>query len=290
MSYKAQNAQELAGRGGRAMNASGVESVNMGEAVGVVEAEPVNMREIGLASMREIGAINAGWNSAGEALEQGHDVGRVRGIGNLAMGQVLTYNPEAQGNGSGALAGVAAEAVVGRDANKMLGVAGESLGELEEQSVQERLNNARIMGAAALENGYARKEIIPNLSSVERGIENGYGGVKSGERGVKSGEGRMNTGEVDPGLISMGLASEKELAERRALDNANAKGEFAPVSADDKLQNNTQEGMGKTMAAEVGNYQRRKSFIANDIVKLRDQGMLKMLAAFKNPRIFKERN
>lgn len=224
---------------------------------------------------------NANWNAVGKGTkEQEYNLERVRGIGGLAMGQtlanglemdqapmsvsgagqVLTYNPDLQEADLGTVgpkgpdaAGNWYQAVQGRDASEMKGVAGESLQQLEHPSEQMRMQNERVREQAEIENGFARNEIDPNLSSV-------------------------------------GLASETEEVYREAMDKGNEEAEFKPESFDDKLQNKSQEEMGKVVATIVGKLRGRKSFAPAQIARLRDEWMEKMLAAFKNPRKFKERN
>lgn len=239
-------------------------------------------REVGTG---EFGTLNHGTRAGVDEAEawalkgQDYDADRVRGIGGLAMGQVLTYNPEVADNvrsGVGATrpeAGApefglvqnmrsgseaassrpALEAIQGRDVNEMMGVAGENLQQLGHLSRRAEIENERVREQAEIEDGYARNEIAPNLSSV-------------------------------------GLASAFEEAERRTADVANARGEVAPETFDDKIQNKSQEEIGKVAAAEIGDLQRQKSFSPARVAKLRDEWMEKMLAAFKNPRKFKERN
>ena len=196
----------------------------------------------------------------GSARREGMDPAQARGIGGLAMGQVLTYNPEASVL-STQMEAVPGErqgmpeygAVQGRNADQMMGVAGKSLGELERPSAFAQMENERVRETAELDNGYARNEIAPNLSSV-------------------------------------GLASKTEEAYRKVADEGNGRAEFKAESFDDRLQNETQEGIGKVMAGDVEKLRRQKEFRPNDIVKMRDEGMITMLKAFKTPRFFKERN
>lgn len=237
--------------------------VGNGTQVAPGAAEEMN-REVGTG---EFGTLNREASTGGAELqrprEQSYDAERARGIGGLAMGQVLTYNPEAASRvrpeagapefGAVQTLGPRPEVIQGRDANEMMGVAGENLRQLEHLPRRAEIEDERVREQAEIEDGYARNEIAPNLSSV-------------------------------------GLASAFEEAERRTADVANARGEVAPETFDDKIQNKSQEEIGKVAAAEIGDLQRQKSFSPARVAKLRDEWMEKMLAAFKNPRKFKERN
>lgn len=160
---------------------------------------------------------------------------RARGLGGLAMGQVLTYNPEAQGRGE--------------MENGLRGVE-----RLEHPAARERAENERVREIAEVDNGYARNEISPSLSSV-------------------------------------GEASALEEAERLARDRENLNAEMVPTASfEAKIQNKSQEEIGKVMAIEVGDLLKRKSFAPAEVVSLKNEGMVSMLASFKNPRVLGERN
>lgn len=253
----------------------------------------------GEMSANGVGPANVGWDAAGRRFanevrssgaetrgvrEQEYNAQRAREIGGLAMGQVLTYNPDPQRTDSvqrndsvqgadlaretdlvqGADLGAAGpkgydvaenwpRAVQGRNAGEMRGVAGENLRQLEHLPERMKMQNERVREQAELENGYARNEIAPNLSSV-------------------------------------GLASEVERAEYLATDLANAKAEFAPATFEDEIQNKGQEEVGKAMAIRIGKLLKQKSFRPKDVTEERDEGMLLMFERFKDKRVFKGRN
>lgn len=232
----------------------------------------------GETSAGGVGSANVGWNATGKGFanemgvsganldngrnfetepkgvrEQEYNAQRARGIGGLAMGQVLTYNPEAADHARSEVGAPEFEAVQGRNTSEMMGVAGENLRQLEHLPEQMRMQNERVREQVELENGYARNEIAPNLSSV-------------------------------------GLASKVEQAEYQAADLANAEGELAPATFEDEIQNKGQEEVGKAMAIRIGKLLKRKSFRPKDAVEWRDKGMLQMFERFKNKRVFKERN
>lgn len=142
---------------------------------------------------------------------------RARGIGGLAMGQVLTYNPEHLGQ-------------------------------------RERAENERVREIAEIDNGYARNEIAPNLSSV-------------------------------------GEESALEEAERLADDRENYLSELDPGrSFEAKIQANSQEEIAKEAAVEMGKLLRQKSFAPSALEEYRFRGMKRMMGAFAQPREFGERN
>lgn len=187
------------------------------------------------------------------AREPEYNAQRARGIGGLAMGQVLTYDPETADHAHPEAEVPEFGAVQGRNASEMMGVAGENLRQLEHLPEQMRMQTERVREQVELENGYARNEIAPNLSSV-------------------------------------GLTSAVERAEYRAVDLANAEGELAPATFEDEIQNKGQEEVGKAMAVRIGRLLKQKSFRPKDAVEWRDKGMLQMFERFKNKRVFKERN
>lgn len=201
---------------------------------------------------RSVGAGEFGAEPRGVEAQR-YDAQRAREIGGLAMGQVSTYSPETTGRVHSEAGAPGFGAVQGRDASEMLGVAGENLRQLEHLPEQMRMQNERVRERVELENGYARNEIAPNLSSV-------------------------------------GLTSEVERAEYQATDLANAEGELSPVTFEDEIQNKGQEEVGQAMAIRIGKLLKRKSFRPNEATKLRDEGMLRMFERFKNKRVFKERN
>lgn len=184
--------------------------------------------------------VAAGGVETREIRDQVYNTETVRGIGGLAMGQTSANS-------------LGTEAVQGRNTSEMMGVAGKDLWQLEHLPEQAKIQNELVRERAELENGYAKKEIAPNLSSV-------------------------------------GLTSEVERAEYQAADWANAEGELAPATFEDEIQNKGQEEVGKAMAIRIGKLLKQKSFRPNDAVEWRDKGMLQMFERFKNKRVFKERN
>lgn len=221
---------------------------------------------------------------------RGVDLGQARGLGGLAVGQVLTYNPENAGSGvsrvnleannvgsgannasfeannagnrSGGANGFGGSNRGEGDGGAALGGLGQlgqpeglgRLGRLEHPSVRERENNERVREIAEIDNGYARNEIDPNLSSV-------------------------------------GEESKLEVNERLADDNENLRNELSGVKDfEAQIQAKKQEDIAKAMVPQVGNLLRRKSFAVNDVIELQRVGRDQTLLSFERPRKIGDRN
>ncbi len=198
----------------------------------------------------ENGAREAARNEGGGGVSQA----QARGIGGLAMGQVLTYNPDAA-----------------------------------YLSARERAENERVYEMAEADNGYARNEIVPNLSSVM--------GEATGNLSRGGAAGNLLGGEVEGPIRGetaegsvMGESAIEE-AGRLADDRENLLSELDPErSFGAKVQAKSQEEIAKGVSAEMGKLLRKKSFSPNEVENYRFAGMEAMMQAFAQPRIFKERN
>lgn len=255
MKQRAQTAREMTEEIDRATDAAvfaGSNEAGLGGAAlngAALSQEGLNGADLGRESLN-----GAGSNALTGVEMKGRSGEQARGIGNLAVG--------AMEHGQGVLSqaergqGVFGQGERGQGQRSAGEYSREASGQGERVALfsREIAENERVREIAETDNGYARNEIAPNLSSV-------------GEEG--------------------GM----EIAERLAEDRGNLQAELSPkLSFDAKIQNKNQEEIGEVMAAEVGNIARKKSFSPSELVDLRNEGTNRMLESFKNPRKIGDRN